>query len=67
MKEKDLIFFQPLWRRIAVTLFCLAWSLYEWLSGAQLWGMITAGLAIYCYWCLFHTFQPVKPADPSSR
>lgn len=57
MKQRDVDFFQPLWRRVAVTAFCVLWSLYEWLTGAALWGMITAGLAFYCYWSFFHTFE----------
>ncbi|MBL1378487.1 hypothetical protein [Zobellella iuensis] len=61
MKEKDLLFFQPLWRRIAVTLFCALWAGWEWLSGQHLWGIIITGVTLYCYWTLFHTFEPAKP------
>lgn len=57
MKQRDLDFFQPLWRRVAVTVLCVLWSLFEWYSGEPLWGMVTAGLAFYCYWNFFHNFE----------
>jgi len=63
MKEKDLQFFQPLWRRVSVTLFCAAWAIFEWLTGAPFWGVLASGLTFYCYWTLFHTFN----APPSDR
>ena len=62
MKEKDLIFFQPLWRRIAVTVFCFLWGCYEWITGAPFWGIIAFGLTGYCYWTLFYNFESI-PAD----
>ncbi|NRA54063.1 MAG: hypothetical protein HRU23_07955 [Gammaproteobacteria bacterium] len=53
MKQQDIIFFEPLWRRIAVTAFCLLWSVFEWLNDESFWGMISGGFAIYCYWSFF--------------
>ncbi|OZG72019.1 hypothetical protein BTA51_18650 [Hahella sp. CCB-MM4] len=64
MKEKDLIFFQPLWRRLAITLFCAVWALIEWVTQAPFWGVMATGMTIYCYWTLFQTF-PTKSDDSS--
>lgn len=45
--------FKPLWVRIAVTLFCLAWTAWEWLYNKdQFWGILTLGMtgwAIYTF------------------
>lgn len=57
MKQRDLDFFQPLWRRVAITVLCALWSAFEWYSGEPLWGMVTAALVFYCYWNFFHTFE----------
>ncbi|WP_020409273.1 hypothetical protein [Hahella ganghwensis] len=60
MKENDLAFFQPLWRRVAITVFCAFWAMLEWLTQAPFWGMIATGMTAYCYWTLFHTFTPLN-------
>jgi len=57
MRERDIEFFRPLWRRVAVVTFCLLWSAVEWATNAPLWGIITGGLAFYTYWHLIHTFD----------
>ena len=57
MKEQDRIFFKPRWRRVAVTLVCVLWAAFEWLTQQPFWGMIASGLAGYCYWNLFYTWE----------
>ncbi|TYB89256.1 DUF3329 domain-containing protein [Oceaniovalibus sp. ACAM 378] len=37
-------FYRPLWRRIAITGFCLVWAVFEFAQGAPVWAMIFAGL-----------------------
>nr|WP_245635158.1 hypothetical protein [Marinobacterium profundum] len=63
MRETDLVFFQPLWRRVAATVFCVLWSVFEWATNSPFWGMVSLGFVIYCYWMLFHTFEEIKPGD----
>lgn len=57
MHENDIIFFQPLWRRILVCVFCLIWSAIEWTSAEPFWGVMTGALAVYCYWRFIHNFK----------
>ncbi len=65
MKEKDRVFFRPLWRRVAATLFCALWAIFEWLTQQPFWGMVAVGLTGYCYWEFFHTFEESDhPDDP---
>ncbi|AJQ97382.1 hypothetical protein [Gynuella sunshinyii] len=65
MKERDVVFFQPLWRRIAVTVFCFIWALYEWATGSSFWGIIALGMTGYCLWALFYNFEPMSPDEHS--
>ncbi len=62
MKEQDLSFFQPFWRRVVVTAFCIIWSIVEWTTASPFWGIVTTGIAFYCYWSLFLNFVE-KPAE----
>ncbi len=61
MKERDRIFFLPLWRRVAVVTVCAVWSGLELLRGEQLWIAITAGLTVYSVWVFFITFKTDPP------
>ncbi|MFT4674701.1 MAG: hypothetical protein ACI9LY_004061 [Arenicella sp.] len=63
IRDQDLEFFRPVWRRYAVTTVCLLWALFEWLiAGSPFWGMLTGAMAIYCYYRLFYTFE--LPEEP---
>ncbi|WLQ12119.1 hypothetical protein O5O45_20555 [Hahella aquimaris] len=57
MQQRDLEFFRPVWRRVAITVFCLFWATLEWATGEPLWGMLASGAALYCYWQLFYAFD----------
>lgn len=63
MKKQDGIFFKPRWRRIAVTVFCALWALFEWLTQQPFWGMVALGMTGYCYWEFFHTYQDPDQGD----
>lgn len=63
MKERDRIFFQPMWRRVAVTVFCALWAIFEWLTGSSFWGIIATGMAFYCYWAFFIEFEKSGAED----
>lgn len=64
MKDYEHPFFRPLWRRVAVVVVCMAWSIFEFATGAPFWGTIAAGFAIYAVWQFFYLYKPVDPAAP---
>jgi len=43
-------FWRPVWRRIAVTVICLVWAVFEFTLGAPFWGLIVGALGAYCVW-----------------
>lgn len=63
MRESDREFFKPLWRRIAVTLFCAAWAGWEWSRSENLWATMLGVATAYCIWTYFITFDADKKAD----
>lgn len=70
MKETELNWFRPLWRRVAVVVICLVWLGFEVWHGEQLWMLIAGGLTAYAVWNFFITFDrqvkdqaAVKPED----
>ncbi|MBS3647418.1 DUF3329 domain-containing protein [Pseudaminobacter sp. 19-2017] len=62
MRDADHPFFRPLWRRVAIVVVCAAWSILEFWAGAQLWGMLAGGMAVYGVWTFLLNYKP--PADP---
>ena len=65
MRDNDLIFFRPMWRRVAVTLFCVAWAAVEWLTGQPFWGIIASGVTAYCVWVLFYNYKDPEAENTS--
>lgn len=43
-------FLRPLWRRIALVVFCFGWAGFEFYNGNQTWGWITTAVAVYAVW-----------------
>ena len=64
MKDHEHPFFRPLWRRIAVVALCVAWSIFEFSTGASMWGTIAAAFAAYAIWQFFYLYKPADPAAP---
>ena len=62
MKERDVNFFRPVWRRIAVVAVCLIWAALEFWHGEQMWIFITLGLTGYAVWSFFITYPKQLPA-----
>ncbi len=54
MFDLDHKFFKPLGVRIAVTAITGGWALFEFYSGATLWGIMFAAMAIWCAWSFFN-------------
>ena len=61
MKERDVEWFRPLWRRVAVTAVCVVWAALELWHGDQMWMLITLGLSVYAIWIFFLTFPKTAP------
>lgn len=65
-KDSNHPFFRPLWRRVAVVAFCVAWAIFEFVTGTPFWGIIALGFAGYGVWqffIIYDTSEPVPPAD----
>jgi hypothetical protein len=67
LKDRDIQFFRPLWRRIAVIALCAIWAGFELWHGEQLWIVITLGLTAYAVWAFLITFPKEAPAGAGSR
>jgi hypothetical protein len=61
VKERDVNFFRPLWRRVVVTAVCAVWAGLEILHGEQVWILITLGLTAYAVWNFFIAFEKSPP------
>lgn len=69
MKASDTYWFRPLWRRIAVTGFLVAWLAWELLwSRDQFWALLVGAALVYSLYSFFYAFpkdeagpEPVSP------
>jgi hypothetical protein len=60
----NMSWFRPLWRRVAVTAFCVAWCAWEWLyTHDQWWSLLTTGLLAYAVWTFFINFKDTGDGD----
>ncbi len=50
-------FFKPLWRRVAIVIFCFAWAMIEFASGTPFWGVLFGAIGVYCGWQFFVVFE----------
>jgi hypothetical protein len=58
MASNGLEWFRPMWRRVAIVSFCVAWSGWEWLNNHdQTWGFITLLLCGWAIWTFFVSFD----------
>jgi hypothetical protein len=51
-------FFTPLWRRLAIVAFCLAWAVLEYSYGERIWMTVSLAIAAWLGWAFFLAFQP---------
>jgi hypothetical protein len=63
LRESDRTFFQPLWRRLAVTAVCVVWSAFEFANGESFWGLLTGAAAAYAAWNFFVVWTDNPKAD----
>ena len=65
MKDAEHPFFRPLWRRIALVVFCAGWAAFEFWNGQAFWGTLVAGMAAYAAWIFLINYTP--PSDPVAK
>ena len=53
---RDIKWFGPLWRRIALVAVLVVWSVLEWINSDQFWGFMTLAVTAYAVWKLFIDF-----------
>jgi len=59
----QLAIFRPLWRRVALVVFCFAWAALEYALGHQGWSLFFIGIGSYLSHQFFIAFNP--PEDPA--
>jgi len=78
LKENDVNWFRPLWRRVAVAVFLTAWLGWEvFYSGDQFWALLVGLALAYVAWNFFYKFPkeensdeqipPPRPVDEQDR
>jgi hypothetical protein len=60
-KDSSHPWFRPLWRRIAVVAFCIAWAIFEFATGTPFWGIMVLAFAAYGIWQFFIVFDASEP------
>lgn len=64
LKENDLNWFRPLWRRVAVVVFLTAWLIWEvvW-TKETLWMVLVGAALAYSLWNFFYAFPKEEPKN----
>ncbi len=66
MKQEELNWFRPLWRRVLVVAFLAIWCGWEWLSNKdQFWGTLTALALAYALYNFFYALPRQSKDDPT--
>lgn len=52
--------FRPLWRRMALTAFCIGWALFEWSNGATVWAILFGACGVHLFIQFFLRFDPAE-------
>ncbi|MCH8551885.1 MAG: hypothetical protein LAT62_08110 [Natronospirillum sp.] len=63
MKESEIRFFKPLWRRLALLSTALAWVAVELVFGSEIWLLASLCLVAYILWRYLLRF----PAEGSDK
>ena len=56
-------FFRPLWRRICLSVFLVAWAAFEFATGSTFWGVLVGALAIWVMRSLFFAAEDWDKPD----
>lgn len=54
-------FFRPLWRRLALVVFCMGLFLFEIVLGNPFFGVLIGAVGLYCVHQFFIAFDPTDP------
>jgi uncharacterized membrane protein YfcA len=64
LKENDVNWFRPMWRRVAVAVFLAVWLAWELLYTRDQFWAVLVGLALaYVAWNFFYKFPKEQPND----
>ena len=64
LKDNDLNWFRPLWRRVAVAVFLGLWHGRElFFTRDMFWAVLVAAALAYVGWNFFYTFPKEEPKD----
>ena len=64
LKQNDLTWFRPLWRRVAVALFLAAWLGWELLwSKDMFWALLVGAALAYSLYNFFYAFPKEEPTN----
>jgi hypothetical protein len=62
LRDVQLPFFIPLWRRVVLVAACFGWALFEWSMGNPLWAALFGAIGAYIAHQFFVAFDP-PPKD----
>lgn len=64
LKQNDLNWFRPLWRRVAIVVFLIAWLGWELLgSGDMFWASLVGAALVYSLYNFFYAFPKEEPTN----
>lgn len=64
LKQNDLNWFRPLWRRVAVVVFLTAWLGWELIwTRDTFWGLLVGAALAYSLYNFFYAFPKEPPAN----
>ena len=58
-KDSNHPWFRPLWRRVAVVAFCVAWAIFEFATGTPFWGVMALGFRRIWHLAILHHLRCV--------
>ncbi|MBL8584825.1 MAG: DUF3329 domain-containing protein [Rhizobiaceae bacterium] len=64
--ETDHPFFRPLWIRVVVVGFCVAWAAFEFYGGSSFWGMLFLAMGGISFHGFFIAFDPDGKKKPQA-
>ncbi len=56
-------FFRPLITRLIVTGFTTGWTVFEFIRGAPIWGLLFGAIAAWCWWALILKYKAPDEGD----
>ncbi|SLN39101.1 hypothetical protein [Roseisalinus antarcticus] len=60
-------FFRPRWRRVAVTVVCLGWSVVEFSGDNTFWGMLFGAIGLLCLYEFFIVYDEANYTEPDKE